>query len=94
MVHLPSMSFLELVRTTEAALLECEVLTGEVIQILDTTLSFSQKVLLTGCCLCDYHYYSGLNSNVTSSERPSLPTLTKAAIDISLFYHLHVLITG
>ena len=35
MIHLPFTSFLELVRTTVAALLECEVLTGEVIQILD-----------------------------------------------------------
>ena len=89
MIHLASTSFLELVRTTMAALLECEVLTGEVIQILDTTPSFSQKALLIGCCLCDYYYYSGFNSNVTSSERPSLPTLTKAPILVCFIIYMY-----
>ena len=73
MIHLASTSFLELVRTTMAALLECEVLTGEVIQILDTTPSFSQKALLIGCCLCDYYYYSGFNSK--SPHQRTLPRL-------------------
>ena len=45
-IHLPSMSFLELVRATITALLECEVFIGEVIQIQDTSFLIRTHLLL------------------------------------------------